>query len=313
MAQEDKSLWIVIVRKTLKGPLTTDQVRALLEKKYVSLNDTGISVDPTSKKPRSNWMLLRQFPEFEKMEETPTPAPGTPIPPPLNALAPIAPPRKEEAADDTKIPMEMIEILPEDLVARTSTMQKTEFDEIQEPDPTAPRSALIPKFDVSFEFSKTWMYGIVAAIFMSYFFFKAGPKIELPGGLSQPQNPHAENSPAAIPAARPVAPQARERASTNTASVPRPDPRRNTRVRDDRPANAVELPMSYMEDAIRDNRTDDSPPSSPTSADADNQLNDEEGAREPSKEKEKEKDPSKEELPADNGASALDQEAPPQE
>jgi hypothetical protein len=69
MADESKSRWVVLLQKAPRGPLTRDEVRALIDQGLLRMNDLAMEIpDPESGAagPKADWKLLWQFPEFNR-------------------------------------------------------------------------------------------------------------------------------------------------------------------------------------------------------------------------------------------------------
>jgi hypothetical protein len=69
MAEESKARWVVLLQKAPRGPLTRDEVRALIDQGLLRMNDLAMEItDPESgaARTKADWKLLWQFPEFNR-------------------------------------------------------------------------------------------------------------------------------------------------------------------------------------------------------------------------------------------------------
>lgn len=108
---ELQKTWIVLINKTPRGPLTEDEVKALLQQRLIRTNDLAYLYESASAK--ASWKFLWQFPEFDRrLNETP---------PPKAVLEKRTATPGEEAlpqAISEKVPEEFLDITPEELVLK---------------------------------------------------------------------------------------------------------------------------------------------------------------------------------------------------
>jgi len=120
MSNSGQNRWIVLLNKNPKGPLTADEIRALMNQGILRANDVGYMVNEGDLKARSEWKLLWQFPEFNRRKTTPEPVPDTSTPKERrNQKAPEE--IKKQALED--LPAELIHISPEDLLPKSTSIQ----------------------------------------------------------------------------------------------------------------------------------------------------------------------------------------------
>lgn len=221
--------WIVLLNKSPKGPLTTLEVKTLVDRQILRLNDLGFQIGP-DEKPLSDWKLLWQFAEFNRRGDASVPPAGSAPKPPepkRPALTPEQERRRQMSEEEAKrriienLPPDLAEINPEDLVAKPSRTAVTRLDDdVSVPLVESPAdgddgigSFLSSPFTV--------LGGLVAAVSFCIFFFY-GPRTPTKGGAPTTASsaPHARELPPIAPAksgARPGAPVAN--------GVPRPGAR----------------------------------------------------------------------------------------
>lgn len=132
MANKPSRSWIVLLNKVPRGPLSEDQVRALIKEGHLRTNDIAYEVpiksdDPNAVKVTAEWKLLWQFPEFDRRneKEAKTSWAGTGTPASAEKIAeerrhePTEEELKQKARDP--LPPEMLDIAPEDLVVHSTT------------------------------------------------------------------------------------------------------------------------------------------------------------------------------------------------
>jgi hypothetical protein len=129
--------WVVLLNRSPKGPLTEDEVRTLISKGMLRMNDIAYQVSEDGPKGDSEWKLLWQFPEFNRRQPGETAGKSEPTEPP-NVNSPINERRKQKDPETVKkemiseLPAELLEIKPEALLPKTTqVLLEPEPDEIQ--------------------------------------------------------------------------------------------------------------------------------------------------------------------------------------
>ncbi len=129
------------MNKVPRGPLSYEQIRALMKEGLIRHNDIAFLVPdkslPGDEKQPSEWKLLWQFPEFDRRLEADEKKEKPAKPEYSGASTPEAmklaePERRremppEEAKEKTResLPPEMLDIAPEDLVVHSTTHQES--------------------------------------------------------------------------------------------------------------------------------------------------------------------------------------------
>lgn len=155
MAGDGNSRWIVLLNKSPKGPLSEEEIRALLKQGIVRRNDIAYRIPPEGdNKAQTEWKLLWQFPEFDRRGDQPVKVPTE-----STAERRILEPAVEASRKAlTEIPADLLNIAPEDLLPKSTSLQLTverEPQEISEA-PTEPR----PTFaDFENTARNRWVFG----------------------------------------------------------------------------------------------------------------------------------------------------------
>lgn len=270
MADQPKR-WIVLLNKVPRGPLTADQIRALIKEGLLRHNDvafesTSPGSDPNQKK-SSEWKLLWQFPEFDRrLEKDGTPKPekpawsGASTPPASDKGAPerrrqITP---DEASLKTRdqLPTELLDIPPEDLLVHSTAQEAMELDAAV---PDAPKS-----FDLNLPSRRAMVAAgltFAAMLFAWTFWPVGGPARVAP----KPPEPVAVIDSARRPPAGNRAPTARvtSRPSNTIARPKLPEariPASGGRIDELPPADRGEIDEEDDRTRLEEAASDDEPP-----------------------------------------------------
>lgn len=220
MASDGKNRWIVLLNKSPKGPFVADEIRALLEQQIIRRNDIAYQLpnDTDSKSP-TEWKLLWQFPEFNRRRDTPE-AMAKPL---VASAVEVIPSERRSETPPTlvDIPAELLNIAPEDLIPKSTTisalsspMDRGEVADMSEvlerPDIESMRAA----------FSAKWIFGSFGAVLtvvVAWMLYSAGGRtpVAAPRAVAAPTT--SESRPAerravmtrpSIPPPAPAAPAA---------------------------------------------------------------------------------------------------------
>ena len=108
--------WIVIIEKAPKGPLSTEEVKVLLEKGMVKPNDLALKVTPGAGKERSDWKFVWMYTEFNRRKDG---APGEPERDQFERRVPVADLEAKRKAAES-LPTELSDLPVEDLIPKAS-------------------------------------------------------------------------------------------------------------------------------------------------------------------------------------------------
>lgn len=178
--------WIVLMNKVPRGPLSEEQIRALLKEGLVRHNDTAfqISLDENGEKKPSEWKLLWQFAEFDRRTEENK---KDQIKPPAAEWSGSSTPqmpkpeseperRKETSPEEAKekvrdaLPPEMLDIAPEDLVVHSTThTEPTHLASLAE----EPQKLSLPSFSLP-SGKVLWALGGILILLVSVGVFRMG-------------------------------------------------------------------------------------------------------------------------------------------
>jgi hypothetical protein len=106
--------WIVLVNKSPRGPLTFEEVSALLNEKLISRTDLALAVSLEKSEEKSDWKFLWQYPEFDLRAQR-----AVNNPPPLDIKTEQRKAQNEaeiKAKISSSLPEEFAMISPEDLI-----------------------------------------------------------------------------------------------------------------------------------------------------------------------------------------------------
>jgi len=106
--------WIVLVNKSPRGPLTFEEVSALLNEKLISRTDLALAVSSEKSEEKSDWKFLWQYPEFDLRAQR-----AVNNPPPLDIKTEQRKAQNEseiKAKISSSLPEEIAMISPEDLI-----------------------------------------------------------------------------------------------------------------------------------------------------------------------------------------------------
>jgi hypothetical protein len=106
--------WIVLVNKSPRGPLTFEEVSALLNEKLISRTDLALAVSSEKSEEKSDWKFLWQYPEFDLRAQR-----AKTNPPPLDIKTEQRKVQNEseiQAKISSSLPEEIAMISPEDLI-----------------------------------------------------------------------------------------------------------------------------------------------------------------------------------------------------
>jgi hypothetical protein len=146
--------WIVLLNKSPKGPLSEEEIRALLAKSIVRRNDIAYLIPPPGdNKAQTEWKLLWQFPEFDRRGDESVTKKTEDIS--ERRIEPVVDPRAKAL---TEIPIDLLNIAPEDLLPRSTGLGfnlDREPQEISET-PVEPRPVLA---DFESTARNRWVFG----------------------------------------------------------------------------------------------------------------------------------------------------------
>ncbi len=114
--------WIVIINKSPRGPLTTHEVRELIQTKHLRYNDLACQIQTENTGEKVEWKFLWQFPDFNRREGLVEESADRREPLPLTHI---------EKEKNLLLPEELASINPEDLVYHTR-MRSGEFSKEEE-------------------------------------------------------------------------------------------------------------------------------------------------------------------------------------
>lgn len=104
--------WIVLVDKSPRGPLSFEEVSALLDEKIISRTDLALFVSNENSEEKADWKFLWQYPEFDlRLKRTE----NSPPPLKLEKRKPQSSLQIQAQISDT-LPEEIAMISPEDLI-----------------------------------------------------------------------------------------------------------------------------------------------------------------------------------------------------
>jgi len=125
----DRDSWIVLLNKSPHGPFTEDIIKVLLEQGVVRINDVAFKVPQGEDKSHSEWKFLWQFSEFDRRlgrENRDEKTPPAPI------ITPAEAERRKAASEleakrkvESTLPVDLINISPEELIVRSSQHHPT--------------------------------------------------------------------------------------------------------------------------------------------------------------------------------------------
>lgn len=233
MSESSKKRWIVLLNKAPKGPLSTEEVRALIDQKVLRHNDVAYELpsDADLKTP-TEWKLLWQFPEFERRRD-----------PTLTEDSIWTEDRRKEETTRavktkalTDIPVDLMAIAPEDLIPKSSSVFPASPDTGVSSEVPLPVSSEAGDWAAFSSPQTRWMFGAFAgAFFLAAWWMWGGSPTSKPGYTPTAQPETATADPVATP--KPVTRRA-------PAQVPiAPAPRRNA---------VEELPPADMDGAEAD-------------------------------------------------------------
>lgn len=134
MTDAPNTRWVVLLQKAPRGPLSRDEVRALIDQGLLRMNDLAMEIpDPSlgASAAKSDWKLLWQFPEFNrrtgerrKADEGATTKPA-PVGPTeqrkrTDRRGPEIPPEEQKRRILEDLPPEIAAIDPSDLAMKTA-------------------------------------------------------------------------------------------------------------------------------------------------------------------------------------------------
>jgi hypothetical protein len=201
MAGDGNSRWIVLLNKSPKGPLSEEEIRALLKQGIVRRNDIAYRIPPEGdNKAQTEWKLLWQFPEFDRRADQPAAVAAE-----STAERRILEPAVEATRKAlTEIPPDLLNIAPEDLLPKSTGLALSvdrEPSEMSEA-PVEPR----PTFADFEKLSRNrWIFGTAGVLVTAVILYIALPSMK-PGAaaLSTDALPpgYNERMPASPPASR---------------------------------------------------------------------------------------------------------------
>jgi len=226
MADPIKNRWVVILNRSPKGPLTQDEVKALLDKKLLRLNDLAFQLAPDGSVEKSEWKLLWQFPEFNRRGQR-----GPDVTPqPQQAVQER---RAEESPEETKkrilenLPADIAAINPEDLIAQRRAPAMSEMREDSEAGSGSGATAAAAAAGRSI-FRFAFAGGLISIVAFLFFFWWGSASVVTPR-TSEVRAPSGESvddtSTRVGTPLRNSRPSDHSRASANTAIAPVPAPR----------------------------------------------------------------------------------------
>lgn len=137
MTAKDQKQWVVLLNKVPKGPLSEEEVKTLLNQGILRLNDVAYRVMAESQPEagRPEWKLLWQYDEFNRRKvEKAVPD----VPTGEFERRKKVPPEEIRRQALTDLPPDLMEIAPEDLLPRSTSVSLTpephSFDKISSPD-----------------------------------------------------------------------------------------------------------------------------------------------------------------------------------
>lgn len=133
MSQSQEIRWVVLLHKSPKGPLRSEEVEALLEEGLLRRNDLAFQIGVDGRTKLSDWKFLWQFPEFNRR--------GAMTPPSvLPAVIPVEeehaaerrnnarPTEEERAAAIAALPPELADLDPADLaMTHSASSYRSDF------------------------------------------------------------------------------------------------------------------------------------------------------------------------------------------
>src|SRR3954466_12194640 len=113
MAGEGKNRWIVLLDKSPRGPLTAEEIQALLDKGIVRRNDIAYQLpDSPDSKATTEWKLLWQFADFDRRSEPKNVANAAPM------ERRVQEPTEITRSPLAELPEDLLNISPEDLLPK---------------------------------------------------------------------------------------------------------------------------------------------------------------------------------------------------
>ena len=151
MLSDGLNRWILLLNKSPKGPLSEEEIRALLTQGIVRRNDIAYLIPPPGdNKAQTEWKLLWQFPQFDRRGDQP--AVKKPMETAERRIEPAVDPRTEAF---TQIPQDLLNIAPEDLLPKSTGMgmhyERESFAELTDSRP------LLAKIESHSR--NTWLFG----------------------------------------------------------------------------------------------------------------------------------------------------------
>lgn len=125
MTEQNQRRWVVLIQKKPRGPLTENEINTLITQGLLLSNDLGFEWDVTTGKAKTDWRMLWQFPEFDRRAKADAERALKNLPPSpwVEKRGPAPSPEKIKAEVQAKLPEEMLEIAPEDLLPKSQSQR----------------------------------------------------------------------------------------------------------------------------------------------------------------------------------------------
>lgn len=157
MALNEKNRWIVLLNKSPKGPLSKEEIEALLEKKILRRNDIAylVPTDSDAKTP-TEWKLLWQFPQFDRRI-----GPSELTPEERRAQ------HEPTFGPSENIPLEFRDISPDELILRSRRYDETTEVSVGPSTPTEETTSKLSWRQWAFATSAVSLGGLAVWMFLS--------------------------------------------------------------------------------------------------------------------------------------------------
>ena len=143
METSKENLWIVILEKAPRGPLTTAEVQTLLSRGMLRMNDLALPVVPGAPKSRADWKFVWQFPDFDRRSAVPIEDNTQEMPIPERRAEPISQEKTRSLVQEA-LPAELLDLPVEDLIPKANRRIPSFDESLVVPEDDEDRAPSVP-------------------------------------------------------------------------------------------------------------------------------------------------------------------------